>query len=234
MPTLRTLIHQTQYMDACHITPAHILILKRVSYEGYSGYHKLRNFSFEQRAVQSRILRDSNYQNDSVYDIVGTYRPPYMCRWRLTYPPIGRIRCADWIPDSQCGGGLHGWPWGYGEETCVYPEANHRPLDFCWLVIRARIRDCISLPGKIKFKKGIVVFGAINRDKCHSFIHNSIRMRYPDYHGMPGQVPDLFPFTNTADLFYTCAFPNIDIAAGNTRPIRTDSPRTPLRTPTTW
>jgi len=67
------------------------------------------------------------------------------------------VECPDWRPDSKCGGGLHGWPLGFGlGEGCDYDI-----IEDIWLVIGATPEDvCGELEGnaKCKFRVGVIRF----------------------------------------------------------------------------
>ena len=67
------------------------------------------------------------------------------------------VECPNWRPDSQCGGGLHGWPLGFGlGEGCDYDI-----IEDIWLVIGATPEDvCGELEGnaKCKFRVGVIRF----------------------------------------------------------------------------
>jgi hypothetical protein len=50
------------------------------------------------------------------------------------------VTCPDWRPDTECGGGLHGWPWGFGlGDGCDYDIISD-----IWLVVGAKPEDVIG------------------------------------------------------------------------------------------
>jgi len=65
------------------------------------------------------------------------------------------VECPDWNPEPKCGGGLHGWPCGFGlGEGCDYDI-----IDDIWLVIGAKPEDVVGeLDGgaKCKFRRGTI------------------------------------------------------------------------------
>jgi len=67
------------------------------------------------------------------------------------YPKKGTVTAPDWIPDSVCGRGLHGWESGEGD----YSAADWHE-DGVWLVLRVLESDLVRLGGKVKFKTGTI------------------------------------------------------------------------------
>jgi hypothetical protein len=50
------------------------------------------------------------------------------------------VECPDWNPDPVCGGGLHGWPYGFGlGEGCDYDIISD-----IWLVLGAKPEDVVG------------------------------------------------------------------------------------------
>jgi hypothetical protein len=74
-------------------------------------------------------------------------------RGGFQYPESGPVEAPDWDGKAECGGGLHGLPWG---------EGNGRLLDwsYCarWIVIDAAADNVIAFDGKCKFARGVVVY----------------------------------------------------------------------------
>jgi len=52
----------------------------------------------------------------------------------FVYPKSGPVECPDWNSEAVCGGGLHGWPWGW----CLGEGADYSIIDDAWLVIAAK------------------------------------------------------------------------------------------------
>ena len=70
------------------------------------------------------------------------------------WPTSGPVECPDWKPTNECGNGLHGWPHGHGDGG-----TSRYWVDDCkWLVVEVKTKHIIDLDGKVKFKKGTVVF----------------------------------------------------------------------------
>ncbi|HET8687754.1 MAG TPA: hypothetical protein VFM18_13970 [Methanosarcina sp.] len=70
------------------------------------------------------------------------------------WPGVGQVaECQDWIPDEECGHGLHGWLYGHGD----YRSSSYvgQP-DAKWLVVEVNEEDIIDLDGKVKFPRGVV------------------------------------------------------------------------------
>ena len=72
-------------------------------------------------------------------------------RWPLE---IGAtVEASDWNPHPECGGGLHGWPWGLSVGDGKEPDYAGT-----WLVFGAKPGDVVDLDGKCKAKVGVIRF----------------------------------------------------------------------------
>jgi len=64
------------------------------------------------------------------------------------------VECPDWNPNAECGGGLHGWPLGFGlGDGCEYDI-----IDDIWLVVGCKPEDVVGELGgraKCKFRRGV-------------------------------------------------------------------------------
>jgi hypothetical protein len=69
------------------------------------------------------------------------------------------VEAPDWNPRKECGGGLHGWPWGIGIGGGKEPDWNGR-----WLVLGAASEDIVDLGDKCKAQKAIVRFASEPKD----------------------------------------------------------------------
>jgi hypothetical protein len=75
------------------------------------------------------------------------------------------VEAPDWRPDSNCGGGIHGWPWGIGLGDGKEPE-----WAALWQVYSVKPEDLIGEIGsgpKCKFRTGVLIYsgdwhGAMN------------------------------------------------------------------------
>jgi hypothetical protein len=75
------------------------------------------------------------------------------------------VEAPDWRPDANCGGGIHGWPWGIG-----LGDGKDPLWDELWQVYSVKPEDLIGEIGsgpKCKFRTGTLVFagdwhGAMN------------------------------------------------------------------------
>ena len=66
---------------------------------------------------------------------------------------VVRFVDEDWVRDEECGGGLHGWPWGLSlgsEKNVDYSKT--------WLVFACDPKDVIVSGRKVKARKGEVIF----------------------------------------------------------------------------
>jgi len=62
------------------------------------------------------------------------------------------VETPEWDPAPECGGGLHGWPWGLH-------LGDGAPLDdpsSVFLVLGAAVGDVVSISGKVKIRAGVV------------------------------------------------------------------------------
>ena len=64
-----------------------------------------------------------------------------------------RVFAPDWNPTPVCGGGLHGWPWGFS-----LGDGKDCDWSATWLVFGVRPDDVIPIDGKIKFRTGVLRF----------------------------------------------------------------------------
>ena len=72
------------------------------------------------------------------------------------WPGVGGISTApDWVDNSDCGNGLHGWLYGQGDHTT---SRFINQADAKWLVVEVASNDIRMLGGKCKFPSGKVVF----------------------------------------------------------------------------
>jgi hypothetical protein len=71
------------------------------------------------------------------------------------------LTCPDWNPAPQCGGGLHGWPWG----LAIGAGTDWSLLDDTWLVFGAAPTDVAAIdPTKAKAREIILRYrGAFAR-----------------------------------------------------------------------
>lgn len=81
-------------------------------------------------------------------------RPDMRSRNNFKYPKKGYVSAPDWNGLYECGGGLHGWLWGYG----AVRVADYSAVMGKWLVLRVLKKNLITLDGKVKFKGGNVIF----------------------------------------------------------------------------
>jgi len=71
----------------------------------------------------------------------------------FVWPQSGFVEAPDWKPTKDCGNGLHGFLWGEGDGTLADWSKDAK-----WLVVRVPEKDIIDLVGKVKFRRGEVVF----------------------------------------------------------------------------
>jgi hypothetical protein len=69
------------------------------------------------------------------------------------WPESGHVSAPDWVPDTFCGRGLHGFLWGEGDA-----KLSAQGLPAKWLVVEVEQDQIIDLKGKVKFPSGNVVF----------------------------------------------------------------------------
>ena len=96
-------------------------------------------------------------KDDTIY-VLRTCNADMTSHGGFKYPKRGAVEAPDWRDDDQCGGGLHGLPWGVGDATL--PNSSD---DAVWQVIHVRVSDGYQhgtggLIGKCKFRRGTVVY----------------------------------------------------------------------------
>jgi hypothetical protein len=73
----------------------------------------------------------------------------------FVWPAVGENAvCPDWINNTECGNGLHGWLYGQGD----YSSSSYLDETAKWLVVEVELAGVVMLGGKCKFEKGIVRF----------------------------------------------------------------------------
>jgi len=72
------------------------------------------------------------------------------------WPGVGEVaECPDWVDNTECGNGLHGWLYGQGD----YSTSNYaQNPDAKWLVVEVEFSTIRMLGGKCKFPRGTVRF----------------------------------------------------------------------------
>ena len=68
------------------------------------------------------------------------------------WPESGPVVAPDWNPARECGGGLHGLPWGEGEGRLLDRSEKAR-----WIVFEASETDVVCFGGKCKAPRGVVL-----------------------------------------------------------------------------
>ena len=61
------------------------------------------------------------------------------------------VTAPDWNDKAECGGGIHGWPWGFH-----LGEGKEVDWGATWQVYGVKPNDIIDLDGKVKFRTGIL------------------------------------------------------------------------------
>ena len=68
---------------------------------------------------------------------------------------IGAVVTApDWNAEPICGGGIHGWPWGF----CIGYDKDPDWGSPNWQVYGVQQSDIVALEGKVKFRTGTLRF----------------------------------------------------------------------------
>ena len=71
---------------------------------------------------------------------------------RFKWPASGPVSAPDWNGQPDCGGGLHGLPWGEGDGELLNWDESSK-----WLVVEVA-DTCLCFERKCKFPRGIVVY----------------------------------------------------------------------------
>jgi len=83
----------------------------------------------------------------------------------FVWPSSGPVEAPDWDPTPRCGGGLHGLLCGEGD-ACLLDDYNHNAK---WLVVKVPASEIVDLGGKVKFRRGVVIYAG-DRDTAVSMI----------------------------------------------------------------
>ena len=71
----------------------------------------------------------------------------------FVWPESGWVEAPDWNGRAECGGGLHGLPWGRGDGSLLNWDTAAK-----WLVFRARPAETVAIDGaKSKVRRAEVV-----------------------------------------------------------------------------
>jgi len=89
--------------------------------------------------------------------------PDMTSRDGFKYPRRGPVSdvSGQFVRNTSCGNGLHGWLWGRGARDVIPHYA--RPVGK-WLVLRVERNTVCGLGGKVKFPRGSVVFCGTKRE----------------------------------------------------------------------
>ncbi len=83
------------------------------------------------------------YDGDKVL-ILRRCKPDGSSSHGFVWPKSGRVECPDWNAKRECGGGLHGWPWGMG----LGEGQDYDIIGDLWIVFAALPSDVVGeLPG---------------------------------------------------------------------------------------
>ncbi len=88
----------------------------------------------------------------------------------FVWPGVGEIATAhDWIDNSDCGNGLHGWLYGQGDHSSSDYWSKE---DAKWLVVEVVFADIRMIGGKCKFPTGKVVFVGTKSEAAEYIVAN--------------------------------------------------------------
>ena len=74
-----------------------------------------------------------------------------------------KITCPDWSPEAKCGGGIHGWPWGFGLGEGMDFDIN----DDIWIVLSDKPENVVGdleKGWKCKAKDPAIIFEGSFKD----------------------------------------------------------------------
>ena len=72
------------------------------------------------------------------------------------------VTAPDWNSHPDCGGGIHGWPWGVGIGDGKDPDWMA-----LWQVYAVNPTDLVAIGGKVKFRHGRLVYSG---DACGALV----------------------------------------------------------------
>ena len=99
--------------------------------------------------------------------------PDMTSRNGFKWPGVGEEAIApDWIKNTECGNGLHGWLYGQGDHS----SADYWQREGAkWLVIEVDESPIVMLGGKCKFPRGIVRFVGEKHEAAAYLIEHELR-----------------------------------------------------------
>ena len=83
----------------------------------------------------------------------------------FVWPERGPVKAPDWNDKAECGNGLHGWLWGYGDWSLAIGGTEKK-----WIVFEADAKDVIQLNGKVKVPTGDVLFVSNKWNESMAFL----------------------------------------------------------------
>ena len=99
--------------------------------------------------------------------------PDMTSRNGFKWPGVGEEAIApDWIKNTECGNGLHGWLYGQGDHS----SADYWQREGAkWLVIEVDESSIVMLGGKCKFPRGVVRFVGEKHEAAAYLIEHELR-----------------------------------------------------------
>ena len=102
------------------------------------------------------------------------------CRSNLTsrdgfqWADVGGTTVAeDWVKNTNCGNGLHGWLFGAGDHNC----SDYLAEDSKWMVLEVDLKSIVMLGDKCKFPSAKTVFVGDKKTATDYLIANEPRCK---------------------------------------------------------
>ena len=97
------------------------------------------------------------------------------------------VVCPDWIDNSECGNGLHGWLYGQGDHNVSDYWAD---ADAKWFALEVLDSDIRMLGGKCKFPRAVVRFVGTKSEAADFIVQNEPRAASVAVIGLVREVGD--------------------------------------------
>ena len=110
----------------------------------------------------------------SIALVLRTCRSDLTSRDGFQWADVGGTTVAeDWVKNTNCGNGLHGWLFGAGDHNC----SDYLAEDSKWMVLEVDLKSIVMLGDKCKFPSAKTVFVGDKKTATDYLIANEPRCK---------------------------------------------------------
>ncbi|MCH7307802.1 hypothetical protein MMO38_06565 [Acinetobacter sp. NIPH 1852] len=119
--------------------------------------------------------------------VLRTCKSDLTSRGGFQWADVGGTTVAeDWLENTECGHGLHGWLFGSGDHSC----SNYLDADSKWMVLEVDLKSIVMLGEKCKFPKAKTLFVGDKKSATDYLIENETRAKNVSVIGASLEVGD--------------------------------------------